>query len=117
MNRLRQLFKDLVVQEEQPERADGVLYSEFYNLCDITNWPKIENEGEWEENLDLENCGIINIDDSEIKIMCGGDWQAPHLVILHDNNGVLEVKSFRPLTDEEDMDDMSDEQIMIALEI
>ena len=82
MKNLKSYLKEKV--EELYE--DGV---EFYDLHyelfgeQITNWPEIIEEDMEEEDvigkesLDMENFEWLSIDDDELEICCGGDWQTP----------------------------------------
>ncbi len=43
----------------------------------VTNWPTVKEESGSEEALDLENYEIIKLDEKEMTMACGGDWQEP----------------------------------------
>lgn len=56
---------------------------EHYNFSKIKGWPQIPEPGyDSNESLDLENCSLLEIGSKTITIVCGGDWQDPHKVII-----------------------------------
>lgn len=49
-----------------------------YKIPDLViNWPDVEDDDGDKEPLDLENHEIIELNDKEMIISCGGDWQEP----------------------------------------
>lgn len=68
---------------------------DFYDLpyeiqYETENWPEIEDEDNVEQ-LDCENFEWISIDDDEIIISCGGDWQEPKTLTIKMEDKILSV--------------------------
>jgi hypothetical protein len=59
---------------------------EPYLLSEIPNWPHIkvkELDGETiYEPVDTENLEFLAYSDETLAIVCGGDWQEPHTVVI-----------------------------------
>ena len=96
---------------------------EPYCLVNLPNWPMIEvmdpfEEGEsFDECLDTENVEIVSFSDTTLEIVCGGDWQEPHRVLITFEDGELDVKVLGTI-EEDDMDEIAANSISyIAFEI
>jgi len=92
------------------EKLKTLIEDEFdpFVLMDIKNWPNIPLYAEYDDNnnpipeddpemepLDLENFYFVEVNDSDMIIKCGGDWQEPHKVVIElDSNNELNVVSF-----------------------
>ena len=68
---------------------------DFYDLpyeiqYETENWPEIEDEDNVEQ-LDCENFEWISIDDDEMIISCGGDWQEPKTLTIKMEDKILSV--------------------------
>jgi hypothetical protein len=78
---------------------------EPFLLCEIPNWPHIrvkELNGETiYEPVDTENLEFLAYSDETLAIVCGGDWQEPHTVVIGLVDGQPRVLSY----DASDFDD------------
>lgn len=64
---------------------------------EVDNWPDVKDEEGYEEPLDCENFEWLSIEDDELVISCGGDWQEPMTLTLEMNdNDELTVVSSKP---------------------
>jgi hypothetical protein len=67
---------------------------DFYDLpyeLEVENWPDVEDEDGNKESLDMENFEWLSIDDDQMVIACGGDWQDPQTLTIKMVNGELTV--------------------------
>jgi len=84
--KFREKLRELLVE-------DGDI--ETYYFSKIKDWPEIPEEGyDSNEPLDLENCALLEIGSKTITIVCGGDWQDPHKVIIGLIGGELGIVKF-----------------------
>ena len=80
---------------------------EPYCLVNLPNWPMIKvedpfEEGEsFDESLDTENVEIVSFSDTTLEIVCGGDWQEPHRVLITFEDNELDVKVLGTVEDDE----------------
>jgi len=80
---------------------------EPYCLVNLPNWPMIKvedpfEEGEsFDESLDTENVEIVSFSDTTLEIVCGGDWQEPHRVLITFEDNELDVKVLGTVEDNE----------------
>jgi len=66
---------------------------DFYDLpyeLEVGNWPDVEDEGD-NEPLDMENFEWLSIDDDQMVVACGGDWQEPLTLTIKMVDGELTV--------------------------
>jgi len=70
---------------------------DIYSFPDfVINWPETTEEdsidGEmYSESLDLENWGIISLNEKQMVMACGGDWQDPQTFTLVSEGDKLRV--------------------------
>jgi len=77
------------------EKVDNVFYDLHYEVFDdVVNWPQVDIDDELEP-LDMENFEWLSINDDEIIIACGGDWQEPLTLTIKVINGKLTVTNSR----------------------
>lgn len=79
-----------------------------FDTNEVSGWPNIEyDDGVYttSDPLDMENCGYLSLTDTEFTMVCGGDWQNPHKVVIVMGVDGLEVSNCEPW----DFDDTSDE--------
>ncbi len=57
----------------------------------VTNWPTVTDDDGDEEPLDLENYEIIKLNEKEMIMACGGDWQEPLTFTLVPDGDKLKV--------------------------
>ena len=71
---------------------------ELWPITKLRGWPKIEYDFDGNpdnieiEPLDLENWEIVKLEDDEVIVNAGGDWQEPHSVSIKLINGELKVR-------------------------
>jgi|TARA_R110000822_G_scaffold82467_3_gene195074 hypothetical protein len=57
-----------------------------FDTSKILGWPNVPNVEDGDANpagpLDMENCGYISLTDTEFTMVCGGDWQTAHEVVI-----------------------------------
>jgi hypothetical protein len=79
------------------EKIDqGVDFWDLPYEIEVNNWPNVDDDG-YEEPLDCENFEWLSIEDDELVISCGGDWQDPLTLTLKMNdNDELTVTKTEP---------------------
>lgn len=60
---------------------------QLLHYIQIENRPRIIEDGEYLEDLDFENCEILEMTDNTMKVCAGGDWQEPLTFTLIFDNG------------------------------
>jgi hypothetical protein len=80
-----------------------------FNTREVFGWPNVPNVEDGDANpagpLDMENCSYISLTDTEFTMVCGGDWQNPHKVVIVMGVEGLEVSNCL----ESEFDDTSDD--------
>lgn len=89
-------------------------------LIDMEGWVEIklvdEADGEiYYEPLDMENFEIKDYSEDTVTIICGGDWQPAHKVILKMINGVLTIRESSEI-DEEDGFEFNSTDVSVEIE-
>lgn len=86
---------------------------DFYDLPhemfnDVINWPMIPEIEPFQDSLeplDLENFEWLEINEKELKICAGGDWQEPMNVTMKIEGDKLKVIDFKNAPYKEGMDE------------
>ena len=84
----------------------GVDFNDLQYELEVENWPEVNDENGDLEPLDLENFEWLSIEDEEMIVACGGDWQEPMTLTIKMIDGELIVTDkeegySRGLTEEE----------------
>jgi hypothetical protein len=70
------------------------IHYEILGEDNVKKWPQVledPDDKSSKEPLDMENFGWLSIDDNELVISCGGDWQEPLTLTIKLINGQLTV--------------------------
>jgi hypothetical protein len=113
-------IKTFLREKLQEVEYYGELPYEIFGEENVVNWPIVEMkeisddpDDKFEnEPLDMENFEWLSITDNEIKVCCGGDWQAPQTLTIVIVNGKLTVTN---AVEEEYQEGMDEQQFLNAI--
>jgi len=90
------------------------------NLLPTNTRPKIrvdEFDSVDFEEVDFENCGIIDLMPNEMTMYVGGDWQTPSTFTVYLNeNGELDYKDLVTGVNLNKVDELLDEEVLARLD-
>lgn len=93
MNNLFEILIKAELVDDDTRQLDG------FRLEGITdNWTEVKSEDLPSEDLSVENFEVISLDEKQLVIYAGGDWQKPMKVIfVATPHGTLNVTHEEPV--------------------
>lgn len=110
MNLIKAIVPKILEKDGDDDRLNLYAIAES-----VDDWPKVKDEDGELEDLDLENVEIIKIDQDEIIVWGGGDWQSPMKVTIQMVGGRMKVVSAEDGGNYNDHTFLSEDEIEEAL--